>query len=368
MDKRIILAVAGAGKTYKLCNDLDEYKRNIVIAYTNQNIKNIKNELLKRFGYIPHNTIVLTFDSFIYRYLLRPFESLIATKFGISNLKSEGVEIYKAPEPVFINGKYNFKYVKKERIGHFFYKQRFYCERMPELVLDVKSKEYSLIDIAIENLNRYCDYIFVDEFQDFREKHYEVLEQIIKKCNNIVLVGDYYQHSVSGKNNSGKPFTSGINYERYKQILKSYGVVIDEETLQRSRRCPKIICDFVTNKLKIHIEAQDEAKDGSVNFISKDDEIKSLLSNDEVVKLVVKDARNFKGNFINWSYSKGDTYEKVCVIMTEDFENIDKENFSYGGSEITKNKLYVALTRSFKELYIIKKSDFDRHKNDFQIN
>ena len=44
MDKRIILAVAGSGKTYKLGHDIDETKRNIVLAYTNQNIKNIRKE------------------------------------------------------------------------------------------------------------------------------------------------------------------------------------------------------------------------------------------------------------------------------------------------------------------------------------
>ena len=43
MDKRVVLAVAGSGKTYYLCNILDETKRNIIIAYTNENIKNIRN-------------------------------------------------------------------------------------------------------------------------------------------------------------------------------------------------------------------------------------------------------------------------------------------------------------------------------------
>ena len=30
MDKRVILAVAGAGKTYTICNNIDENKKNVV--------------------------------------------------------------------------------------------------------------------------------------------------------------------------------------------------------------------------------------------------------------------------------------------------------------------------------------------------
>lgn len=46
MDKKIILAVAGAGKTYYICNNVDEKKRNLIIAYTNRNVNNIEKELI----------------------------------------------------------------------------------------------------------------------------------------------------------------------------------------------------------------------------------------------------------------------------------------------------------------------------------
>ena len=53
MDKRIILAVAGAGKTYTLCNCLNSNERNMVLAFTNRNIYNIQRELIKQYGTIP---------------------------------------------------------------------------------------------------------------------------------------------------------------------------------------------------------------------------------------------------------------------------------------------------------------------------
>lgn len=36
MGKRVILAVAGSGKTYHVCQKIDENRRNIIIAYTNE--------------------------------------------------------------------------------------------------------------------------------------------------------------------------------------------------------------------------------------------------------------------------------------------------------------------------------------------
>ena len=51
----------------------------------------------------------------------------------------------------------------------------------------------------------------------------------------------------------------------------------------------------------------------------------------------------------------------VCVILTKTFENIDSESFSCDKlSIITINKLYVALTRTKGNLYIVKQSDFKK--------
>ena len=67
MDKRVILAVAGAGKTYHICHTIDPRKRNLILAYTNENIHNIQKELCDAHGMIPELTTVMTFDSFVYR-------------------------------------------------------------------------------------------------------------------------------------------------------------------------------------------------------------------------------------------------------------------------------------------------------------
>ncbi len=78
MAKRIVLAVAGAGKTFNICQCINWEKKNLILAYTNENIHNINHELVSNFGTIPELTNVMTFDSFIYRYVLCPYEPTIA--------------------------------------------------------------------------------------------------------------------------------------------------------------------------------------------------------------------------------------------------------------------------------------------------
>ena len=61
----------------------------------------------------------------------------------------------------------------------------------------------------------------------------------------------------------------------------------------------------------------------------------------------------------NWGYIKSDTYSSVAVILTEEISKTfeDKDFFIPEGA--TKNKLYVALTRTKGDLYVIK---YDTYK------
>ncbi|PTJ29623.1 hypothetical protein BU026_12645 [Staphylococcus simulans] len=66
-------------------------------------------------------------------------------------------------------------------------------------------------------------------------------------------------------------------------------------------------------------------------------------------------------NFINWSYSKGDTYKQTCVILTKNLDQLEKWQ-SISGK--TKNGLYVALTRAETNVYIIKDTDYKKWKKE----
>ncbi len=365
MDKQVILAVAGSGKTYHICQKIDEDRRNIIIAYTNENIKNILNELVKRFGYIPENTLVMTFHSFIYKYMIRPFDSLIGEYYGVNNFISDGISIFSPPEPSIKlkNGvrKPNPKYDKIDTLDHFLLERKYYCDYLSKLIIKTKNKKISLIDIGCNNINKFFDNIYVDEMQDFRENNWNLLVEIIKRVNNILLVGDYYQHSVSALNNHGLPFQikkDYISYSDYVSYLKSLELEVNETTLLKSRRCSKNVCQFVSEKLGINIESTED-NIGDTNWLNTKDKINQILHDNDIVKLVWEKPEIYDFNSISWSYSKGDTYNEICIILTETYSELDNEKFSLPSSIISINKLYVALTRSKGNIYIIKRSDFE---------
>lgn len=371
MDKRIILAVAGAGKTYHICHSIDPQKRNLVLAYTHENIYNIKNELIDAYGKIPKLTSVMTFDSFVYRCLICPYEPTIAEYFGQDEFRSKGITtIAPPPRTITQDGRNipNPEYKKKDLFEHYVTSgNQYYCATISELAMYVKKGKNSLLKRAAERLNLFYDQIFIDEFQDFREHDYDLIIGLSKLLNAVLLVGDYYQHSVSAINNSGKPFknrNSDVSYDDFVAELKRLKFDIDEKILCKSRRCSKDVCDFVKEKLRINIESA-EINAGKVIWV-EEDQLEAILQNSAILKLVYNDAAKYSFEVINWSYSKGDTVDAACVILTDKFEKLDACEFSLAGISVqTINKLYVAMTRSKGDLFLIKASVFKKYKTAY---
>ena len=176
-----------------------------------------------------------------------------------------------------------------------------------------------------------------------------------------MLVGDYYQHSVSARNNAGKPFKTpkgDISYADFVECVKKAGFEVDTATLSKSRRCSEDVCNYISDKLEIDITSTGD-HEGQV--IWADNIANDVLSNDQITKLVYSEATKYSFPALNWSYAKGDTVDCACVILTKDFEKLAEDKFSIKKISIsTLNKLYVAMTRSRGNLYLMKSSTFKK--------
>lgn len=371
MAKRVILAVAGAGKTHHICHEIDPAKRNLILAFTHENIHNIQKELCDAHGCVPGLTTVSTFDSFVYHQLILPYEPSIAEHFGCPQFISRGICTTDPPPQTIKNAKgktvANPFYKKKDRLAHYVtMRGQYYCATLSELVLQVKKNRESLVKRVATRLNLFYDCVLIDEFQDFREFDYELIMALTKQLKDVVLVGDYHQHSVSATNNSGKPFkkkSSDVSYGEFISELKTAGFEVDLTTLIKSRRCSKEICQYVKNKLGIEI---DSCVENLGSIIWADENAVEILEDRRIVKLVYKDATLYSFRAMNWSYSKGDTLDAACVILTDKFEQLDSDTFSTKGiPNSTINKLYVAMTRSRGHLYLIKASTFKSLRNQY---
>ena len=207
----------------------------------------------------------------------------------------------------------------------------------------------------------------IDEFQDFREFDFDLIIELSKRLENVTLVGDFFQHSVSGTNNSGRPFkkkSTEVSYNDFIDEIRSLGFDIDMRTLIKSRRCSHEVCRYVSDKLGIEISSCG-LNTGSVFWVEKNAD--DILRDKAIVKLVYNDAAKYKFRAMNWSYSKGTTLSAVCVILTKDFENLAKDSFTTTGiPSSTINKLYVAMTRSCGNLFLMRHSTFQKLRDSYK--
>ena len=373
MAKKVILAVAGAGKTYYICHKIDPAKRNLILAFTHENIHNIQKELCDAHGCVPELTMVTTFDSFVYHQLILPYEPSIAEHFACPRFSSCGICMTDPPSKTKKNAEgksvANPHYRKKDSLTHYVTMNRqYYCATLSELVLQVKKNRESLIKRLAARLNLFFDCILIDEFQDFREYDYELIMALAKRLNDVILVGDYHQHSVSATNNSGKPFknkSKDVSYVDFVAELRNSGFEVDLTTLDKSRRCSAEICNYISEKLHINIASNGDHC-GSIVWI--DDDPSAVLNQDQIIKLVFNEAANYTFRAMNWSYSKGDTVDSACVIQTDGLDNLDSDSFNPEKiKRSTLNKLYVAMTRSRGDLYLIKASTFKKLRDAYRI-
>ena len=376
MAKQVILAVAGAGKTHYISRAIDPAQKNLILAFTHENIRNIHKELIEAHGTVPELTTVMTFDSFVYRFLVCPYEPTILRHFGRDDYKTRGITL-RQPPPMQIKSKDgesipNPKYKKDVLLEHYVtaYGQ-YYNANTAKLVMKVKKKKEILIKKAADTWNLFFDKILIDEFQDFRIYYFELILALSKSTDNILLVGDYYQHSVSALNNTGKPFQVGkgkskaeLSYTDFVQLLEKEGFNVDETTLEKSRRCPQNICDFITMKLGINIAAYNDNQ-GKVIWV-EDNDIDDILKNNQITKLVWNTPEIYNFEAQSWSYSKGNTLDSVCVILTDTLRSLKSHKFDCNKiAKSTLNKLYVAMTRTKGNLYIMDFTVFQNAKENY---
>lgn len=363
MAGRIKLAVAGAGKTTWIANSIDPLKYNIIISYTNKNVENIIKKISQKFDSFPQNTLVMTYDSFLYRYIIRPFQKNLKISDKYSEINN-GVTIN---DPVEFDRKnLNNGYYKNDNWRHYKdLKNRFYIKRLSLLYIKQKKEEKNRIK---EYLDKFIDNIYVDEFQDFIGNDFNLLLDITKcKHTNIILVGDYYQSGVSGnaKTRSCNPYKK--DYDDYIKFLIEKNLNVDIDTLNGSYRCPVKTCKFISDKLGISICSKSDDNESGIIFLNDFDEINRILNDDSVVKLFWNSKSkgyNFFSNVNKWSYSKGDTYDSTCVVLTDSTSSLLNNKIDFLKKRKILNSLYVALTRSKGNTYIISSDKLKYYVNN----
>ncbi|WP_075590156.1 DEAD/DEAH box helicase family protein [Labilibacter marinus] len=333
VDKELILAVAGSGKTTNLIKKLNLTERFYLVTYTVTNANLIRQRTIKRFGYLPNNIKVFTYFNFMFSFCVKPF------LFYKYNLKG----IYLENSPDYTN------YFKNSDIKKYISNAGYaYHNRLAKLI------EYeNLVEDVKLRLEKFCDHFYYDEVQDLGSHDFNFIMELSKSNLNFLFVGDFYQHTYV---TSFDRNVNGNLYKDYPKFLNRYeesNISIDLETLNKSWRCSPTICSYITENLGIQIGSHRD-DETEINLIEDKEVLSEVLKNDEIIKLVYANAskRNFKAK--NWGECKGeDDFIDTCIILNATTYKLYKKGTLHMLANRTKNKLYVALSRTRGNCYLV---------------
>lgn len=247
---------------------------------------------------------------------------------------------------------------KRTEISYYLDKnQRLYYNRMA-LLLNKKE----LIPDVKHRLTKYFDSFFVDEIQDFAGHDFNFLSDIALADVCTLLVGDFYQHTynTSCDGNVNKNLYNDLS--TYKNRLKRQRCDIDETSLSKSYRCSPTVCDFVSQKIGIEIDSH---RDDETIFEYVDSQARAdqLFYKADIVKLFYQSHQKYPCYSDNWGASKGiNSYGSVCVVLNNNTDKLYKNAQLASLAPMTKNKLYVACTRSRGDLYLVPEKYYRKYK------
>ncbi|MES2363305.1 MAG: AAA family ATPase [Pseudomonadota bacterium] len=333
MDKRVVFAVAGSGKTTRLINELDFSKRVLLITYTESNCEEILRRILVKFGHLPENITVCTYFTFLNSFCYRP---LLLMKMQSTGISFEKPSEYSSLQKLHSRDRY---VTKSGRIYH---------ARMAK-VLDVRG----CIPTLQRRLERYYDKICFDEVQDIGGHDFNLLKQIVQADVEVLLVGDFYQHTYSTSSDGAVNRGLHDSYERFKDALRSAGLVVDTTSLVKSHRCSATVCSFIRDEIGVDIYAYSE-RTTQVSIVSELSQASELHAASGTVKLFYQEHGRYGCYSQTWGDSKGrDHYQDVCVVLNpESWKRYSAGTLSEMAA-VSRNKLYVACSRARGDLHVM---------------
>ncbi|WP_346397040.1 AAA family ATPase [Pseudomonas syringae] len=341
MDKKVMFAVAGSGKTSEIIRRLAENKRAIIITYTENNFNHLRSKVIGKFGYMPKHITVMTYFSFLHSFCYRP---LLQQK-----MKTKGLYL-KLPSDKVTRA--------RDKMSHYLHPSgRLYYNRLAKFLDETKSHPE-----VIRRLERFYDQLFVDEVQDFAANDFNLLMALSPVKADILFVGDFYQHTFDTSRDGNINCNLHNNIEKYEKRFRDSGYFVDKKTLKNSWRCGTTVCDFIRANLKIEIFP---VKERHTAIIKIEDQVQAdvIHRDNNIVKLFYNTHHRYECHSNNWGACKGlDHYKDVCIILSKSQWQQYQNGQLHKMKPRTKNKLYVACTRAYGKVYFAPEHLFAAHK------
>ena len=342
MDKSVVFAVAGSGKTTSIVERLNLEKRFLIVTYTDNNLANLKRKIIGKFGFFPATITLITYFTFLHSFCFKPF---LVMKMG-----TKGINYDQPPAWTQKLKRTNSNYYIN---GH----QRLYHNRIAKL-LEV-TETISEIKKRIE---KYFDALFIDEVQDFGGQDFNFLTALCDSNVDLFFVGDFYQHTYVTSQDGNTNINLHKDYDKYKKRFIDAGLTVDTTSLAKSYRCSQSVCDFIRQHIGIEIYSHHSLVTDA-KFMKDQADADRLHACNATVKLFYEEHHKFGCLSNNWGNSKGaDHYQDVCIVLNGTAEKALSKGKMSEANPQTRNKLYVACSRARGNLFLLPGLTFKKYK------
>jgi len=362
--RRLVLASAGAGKSRLIVEEAlkkSELEKSVLIlTYTENNQKELLNELCRKNKTKPANITIKGWFTFLLEDMIRPYQNYIFQEriegINFNDKSPHKIKDRKTGRSINIPGTAE-KINKKFNPIHYFKKNSHKVHtinlaKLASRIIKASGKK------PIHRLEEIYDAVYIDEVQDLVGYDFDIVKAIFKStCEEFVCVGDFRQTVYSTSIASKSPKTNIEKLDTFKQIG------FQDKHMNISWRCIQPICDFAD---KIHAAEQyysptcskvakvpKQFSDHLGIFTIKSSDISNYIElyNPVILRLdrttqvdICADRKVF-----NFGESKGLGFERVLIISTEkhrDFISGNMDVFNEDKTEKAKNTLYVVITRA----------------------
>lgn len=363
MRRKLLLASAGAGKTERIGKEALKRAgsggRVLLLTYTINNQYELMRHICRLNKFLPNNVVVKGWFSFLLEDMVRPYQRCIVPKrisgtflnSGNPHLrKSQSGKIFNLPgRAAKINGQCNpLHYVtEKDNRAHTHY--------LAKLAATIQTQTGGK---PARRLAEIYDAVFIDEMQDLVGWDYTVIRSIVEtSISDIDCVGDFRQSIYQTSEATKRPQTST------EKLAEFRAMGFDIDMLAISWRCIQSICDladalyasdghYAPTKSKVGNVPQEFASHHGVFAVPASrvgDYIEAynpvILRWDRRTKKQLCEGRPV----YNFGESKGLGFERILIIPPPRHAKFlcgDTTAFKHPGTDDSRNKLYVGITRA----------------------
>ncbi|NOX67523.1 MAG: UvrD-helicase domain-containing protein [Chlorobi bacterium] len=371
MTRNLILASAGAGKTYRIVSEaiqeIDSGNKVLVVTYTESNQAEIINKFKKLEGMDRDKFHVKGLFTFLLEDVIRPYQSCIfqdrieTIYFNKSDPHKANGRTIPGRKEIQTDGSYNPTYylTSCKKKAHTTY----LAKLAARVIKESKGK-------PIKRLEEIYDHIYIDEVQDLIGWDYDVIKKIAKSNKlDITCVGDFRQTIYDTSTAQKQPKTSTQKLECFKKME------FNSRSMSINRRSIQCICDIADSiysneeykkTQSLVKEIPSEYKEHTGVFVVKSSDSTRYIKkyNPTLLRHSVRSGNEFNQaslTKVNFGKSKGLGFNRVLVLPTTryvDYLKGNKNIFDKDKTDASKNKLYVAMTRARYSLGFVIQDNF----------